>query len=72
MTADTEDSIDPLIDEIWAQIDQWGIPGANAYWKPQLRFRILEGGRHRYLEIKSLLHNSGLTVSSANSDQEKQ
>ena len=72
MTGDTADSIDPLIDEIWAQIDRWGIPGANAYWKPQLRFQILEGGRQRYLEIKSLLHNSGLALTSANPNQEQQ
>ena len=72
INGDTAGSIDPLIDEIWAQIDQWGIPGANAYWKPQLRFRILEGGNQRYQEIKSLLRNSGLTVSPANSDREQQ
>lgn len=71
MTGDTADSIDPLIDEIWAQIDQWGIPGANAYWKPQLRFQILEGGRQRYLEIKDLLFNSGLSLSSANPSREQ-
>jgi len=62
MTGDTANAIDPLVDEVWARIDQWGIPGANAYWKPQLRFRILEGGRQRYLELKGLLYQSGLTL----------
>ena len=72
MTGDTADSIDPLIDEVWAQIDQWGIPGANAFWKPQLKFRILDGGQQRFLEIQSLLNGSGLTVSSADPSQELQ
>ena len=64
MTGDTANVIDPLVDEVWAQIDQWGIPGANAYWKPQLRFRILDGGNQRYLELKGLLYKSGLTLTS--------
>ena len=62
MTGDTANVIDPLVDEVWSQIDQWGIPGANAYWKPELRFRILEGGNQRFLELKGLLYKSGLTL----------
>ena len=72
MTGATADAIDPLIDQVWAQIDQWGIPGANAYWKPQLRFQILDGGRQRYLEIKGLLYKSGLTLTSTPPKQGQQ
>ena len=62
MPGATSKAVGPMIDEIWKQIDAWGIPGANAYWKPQLKFQIAEGGRERFLQLKGLLYKSGLTV----------
>lgn len=58
----TIQSVDPLIDEIWKQIESWGISGANSYWKPQLRFTVKEGGQQRFAELKSLLDQSGLVI----------
>ncbi len=62
LSNDVSDAVGPMIDEVWKQIDGWGIPGTNAYWKPQLRFQIAQGGREKYLQLKGLLYESGLTV----------
>jgi hypothetical protein len=62
MVEQTRQSIDPLIDEIWKQIESWGISGANSYWKPQLRFTIQPGGQQRFAELKELLDQSGLVI----------
>lgn len=59
---ETETAIDPLVDEIWNQIEAWGVPGPNGYWKPQLRIRIAPGGRERFLQLKGLLYRSGLAI----------
>lgn len=58
----TMQSIDPLIEEIWKQIESWGISGANSYWKPQLRFTIENGGQQRFAELQELLDQSGLVI----------
>ncbi len=71
ITGKTSDSIDALVDQVWDQIDDWGVPGPNAYWKPQLRFSILDGGRQRFLELKGLLYKSGLSLTSQNSPSSK-
>ena len=62
MSGPTTEAIDPLVDEIWKLIDSWGVSGANAYWKPQLRISVSSDGKQRYQEIRSLLDQSGLTV----------
>ena len=62
MTRETLESIDPLIEEIWKQIESWGISGANSFWKPQLRFTIQDGGQPRFAELKELLDQSGLVI----------
>ena len=58
----TKSAIDPMVDAIWNQIEAWGVPGPNGYWKPQLRIKIAPGGRQRFLELKGLLYKSGLAV----------
>ena len=62
----TQSAIDPLVEQIWQQIDSWGISGANSFWKPQLRVTILPGGTTRFQELKGLLHQSGLSVEEFN------
>ncbi|MFK7765772.1 MAG: hypothetical protein AB8B55_00925 [Mariniblastus sp.] len=62
---ETSEVIDPLIDEIWRQIESWGISGEQSYWKPQLRIKVLDGGQTRFLQLKGLLHQSGLTIKGA-------
>jgi biopolymer transport protein ExbD len=62
MLGSTEDAMGPLVNEVWRQIDSWGISGAQGYWKPQLRFTTQPNAETRYQEIKSLLFQSGLIV----------
>ena len=62
LSLQTQQSVDPLIEEIWKQIESWGISGANSFWKPQLRFTIQDGGRQRYAELRGLLDQSGLVI----------
>jgi len=60
--AQTKDSVDALVSEIWKTIDRWGIAGRNAIWKPELRFSILPGGQQRFEDLQALLDQSGLIV----------
>lgn len=62
MRGATADSIDPLVSEIWKQIDSWGISSADGFWKPQLRFTVLDGAEQRFLELQGLLYKSGLAI----------
>ena len=60
--ANTKDSVDALVSEIWKTIDRWGIAGQNAFWRPELRFSILPGGQQRFEDLQGLLDQSGLIV----------
>ena len=62
MRGETAEAIDQLVDELWRQIESWGISGENSYWKPQLRVQILDGGQQRFLQLKGLLYRSGLAI----------
>ena len=55
-------SIDPLVSEIWKTIEDWGLAGRQAYWKPELRFSVAPGAERRFQELRALLDNSGLLV----------
>ena len=43
INGDMRTTIDPLVNEIWRQIESWGISGARSYWKPELRISVLRG-----------------------------
>lgn len=62
LASQTRDSVDVLVSEIWETIDLWGIAGANAFWKPELRFSVLPGGEQRFEDLQRLLDQSGLIV----------
>lgn len=57
-----EKAIEPLVQEVWNLIDQWGIPGANGYWKPELRFSVAPGALDQFRQLQGLLYGSGLVV----------
>ena len=61
----TGDAVDELVNEIWAQIESWGVAGQNSYWKPQLRISVMPGSHHRFKELRILLADSGILVEGA-------
>lgn len=60
-----DDAVDPLINEIWRQIESWGLPGAKSYWKPELRISVLPGGELNFEKLQGLLFNSGVEIQEA-------
>jgi hypothetical protein len=57
-----EAAIDPLVNEIWRQIESWGIPGERSYWKPELRISVMAGGENNFEKLRGLLFDSGVQV----------
>ncbi len=55
-------SVDPLVNEIWKQIESWGISGSRSYWIPELRISVLPGGELNFERLKTLLADSGIVV----------
>ena len=62
INGDMKNAIDPLVNEIWHQIESWGISGSRSYWKPELRISVLRGGELNFEKLKGLLHDSGIVV----------
>jgi hypothetical protein len=59
---DITGTIDPLINEIWKQIESWGMPGENSYWKPELRIGVAAGGELNFEQLRGLLFGSGIQI----------
>lgn len=59
---DVTDAIDPLVNEIWRQIESWGMPGENSYWKPELRISVAAGGELNFEKLRGLLFGSGIQI----------
>ncbi len=57
-----ENAVDPLINEIWRQIESWGVAGGGSYWKPELRISVLPGGELNFEKLKGLLFDSGVSL----------
>jgi hypothetical protein len=60
------DSIDPLINEIWRQIESWGVSGERSFWKPEMRISVVSGGELNFQKLQGLLHDSGVDVKQSN------
>jgi hypothetical protein len=63
MNGSTLDAVEPLVASIWRLIDSWGPTPENGHWKPELRFSVLHGGRQRMQDLRSLMQNSGISIS---------
>ena len=59
------EAVEELVNEIWTQIESWGIAGQNSYWKPQLRITVMPGSHYRFQELRRLLADSGILVEGA-------
>lgn len=57
-----KNSIDQLVAEIWAHVDEWGLAGTGMYWRPALVLDVDAGGAAGAREVKRLLAGSGLSV----------
>ena len=58
----TSEHIDKLINEIWMEIENWGIAGIRAYWKPVLNIHVYKGGLPRAKDLEKLLEKSGIDL----------
>ena len=65
MDGTTKEAVEQLVNEIWNQIEAWGIAGQNGYWKPQLRITVMPGSHYRFQELRRLLADSGILVEGA-------
>ncbi len=60
--SDVAQAVDPLVNEIWRQIESWGMPGERSYWKPELRISVVEGGEANFETLRGLLFDSGIQI----------
>jgi hypothetical protein len=60
---DTVQSLDAFVTEVRELIDDWGIAGANLYWRPVLVLDVAPDGQKRASDLARLLKNSGLEIS---------
>ncbi|MEM8678856.1 MAG: hypothetical protein AAGF97_05795 [Planctomycetota bacterium] len=58
----TGSAIQPFIEQVWQQIEGWGIAGSGVYWKPILKVKVAPGGETRFEEFAQLLRGSGLEI----------
>lgn len=58
----TATAVPSLIEQVWKQIDAWGIAGVNSYWKPILVMHVTPAGESRFQDLKILLSGSGLDL----------
>jgi hypothetical protein len=60
--ANTQESMDELVSNVWQHMKGWGIAGKGMYWRPTLWVDVKPGAADRYADMKTLLAESGLDV----------
>ncbi len=60
--ASVREAIQPLVSNIWNEIDRWGIAGPGVYWKPVLQVSVEAGAEPQFAEMAELLRDSGLEI----------
>ena len=53
---------DNLVVNIKREIENWGLAGQQAYWKPELRVTVQPGGETTFANVRQLLQNSGVAI----------
>ena len=48
--------------DIWDHVKSWGIASASGYWKPVLQVKVGSGAEARFLQLKTLLKDSGIEI----------
>lgn len=54
---------DQLVQTVQRVVNSWGSPPEYGYWRPELRIRVLGGGKQRMAELQQLLQGSGIELS---------
>jgi len=62
----TERSVDEFLSAVWSHMESWGLAGNGMYWRPLLKVDVAPGGERRFIELRSLLEGSGLTLQQHN------
>ncbi|MBB73993.1 MAG: hypothetical protein CMJ75_05705 [Planctomycetaceae bacterium] len=57
--------IESLIARIWDRMERWGLAIPGGYWKPVLKIDVQPNAEHRFLELSTLLRDSGMIVERA-------
>ena len=58
-----EVSIDEIVNQVWKQIEDWGIAEIGGFWKPVLRLSAeSRTGAVRADELAGKLKNSGIEI----------
>jgi hypothetical protein len=60
--ANTQESMDELVSNVWQHMKSWGVAGKGMYWRPTLWVDVKPGAADRYADMKALLAESGLDV----------
>ena len=58
-------TVEELVGVIQGEIENWGVAGANGYWKPELVVEVGPGERVLYRQIAELLRGSGIEIREA-------
>lgn len=51
-----------LVATIRSRIKDWGVAGPGVYWRPKLEFEVSPDGQAAFVDLQSLLENSGLQL----------
>jgi hypothetical protein len=60
--ANTQESMDELVSNVWQHMKSWGVAGKGLYWRPTLLMDVKPGAADRYADIKASLADSGMDV----------
>jgi hypothetical protein len=52
--------VDPLVQELHAEVGRWGLAGDRMYWKPLLVLSATADGQSRRDDLERLLVDSGI------------
>lgn len=55
-------TVEEFVKVMWRQIDRWQAPPVNGYWQPLLEVYVPPGAEERFLQLQTLLEDSGIKV----------
>ena len=54
--------VESFIARIWDRMERWGLAIPGGYWKPVLKVDVEQDAENRFIELSTLLRNSGMIV----------
>jgi hypothetical protein len=55
-------ALEPLLSELWKQMESWGIAGPGVYWRPILHVQVQPDAEDQFAQLQALLQGSGIDV----------